>query len=144
MLPSDHMLYGGIISFIIYFIFPEIGFINLLILLFSTFLLDIDHYFQYVYSKREWSISKAMVHSMDVGNIAKKNKKIKEPLMIFHTAEFLILLFALSYLINFFFYIFLGQLIHLLIDIYSSYRLGILHVRDFSIIRYIIRNQSRT
>ena len=137
MMPSDHMLYGFIAALIILFLFPEIGAYGLLIIFLSSVLIDADHYLYYVYKTRDFNLSNAVDFYLKMKNEQKSSKKsAKEPLMIFHTAEFWLLLFILSFFNEVFAYVLAGILIHVFLDIFHMRKHGVLHVRHHSILRY--------
>ena len=140
MIPSEHMFYGFFDSLLVLFLFPSLGTFGFLIVFLSSFLIDTDHYLAYVYLKRDFSLSRSVEFYLAMGHEHKTLRTKKtEPLMIFHTAEFWLLLVILSFFNLFFFYILIGVLIHVLLDLYSSKQLDILHVRPYSVIRHFLR-----
>jgi hypothetical protein len=121
MLPKWHILIGAIFSLIIFFLFPYLGLLNILIIFLSTFLIDIDHYFCYSINRKEFDIIKAynigVVMRERYRKLSKKDKlKQKRPIFVFHGIEFILLLAILSYFYSLFLFILLGTLIHLLLD----------------------------
>jgi len=137
MMPSDHMLYGFIAALIILFLFPSIGAYGLLVIFLASVLIDADHYLYYVYKTRDFNLSNAMSFYLEIGKKQCSSKKsAKEPLMIFHTAEFWLLLFILSFFNEVFAYVLAGVLIHVFLDIFHMRKYGVLHVRHHSILRY--------
>ncbi|MBU3940387.1 MAG: hypothetical protein KKH88_00465 [Nanoarchaeota archaeon] len=80
-----------------------------IIVFFSGFLIDIDHYIYYILKKRDFSLKKAYE--------CEKKHFGKDRLHIFHTIEFYILIFSLAIFHPFFFFILIGISFHQIIDI---------------------------
>jgi hypothetical protein len=100
MLPSKHFIFGTIFAFILVFTFPQIGFIGFIIIIASTLAIDIDHYFYYVYLKKDLSIVNAYNWVIKNGiKFQKMNdsqkKEIYLEICIFHGVEAIFLLFIL-------------------------------------------------
>jgi len=123
MLPRAHLILGILFSVTLFYLFPQIGYIGLTIILFSSVLIDIDHYFYYVYKKKDWNLKKAYFWFL------KKRKQIKslprekrnEFYTVFpflHGIEVLILLFLLGKFFSVYFYfVLIGFSFHLFLDI---------------------------
>ncbi|HIH39330.1 TPA: hypothetical protein HA219_01240 [Candidatus Woesearchaeota archaeon] len=142
MMPNEHMLYGFFAALIILFLFPGIGAYGFLMIFLGSVLIDADHYFAYVYLKRDISFSNAFDFFIKMGGEQRRSKKTaREPLMIFHTAEVWLLLLVLSFYSEFFLYVLVGMLIHVLLDVYSLKKSNILYIRPFSFIRYYLRKK---
>ena len=120
MLPRWHILIGGIISFFIWIIFPEIG--NYIWIVFlSSFLIDIDHYFVYAIMKKDvnpiHSIRYYFRRRKFFKSIPKKEwKKYKAHYLIFQTLELWIVFGLLGFLHPIFWFILLGIGIHMVLD----------------------------
>lgn len=119
-----HILLGLIFSTLLYFLFPELNLSNLLIIFFSSFLIDIDHYLYYVYKKK--NINPYRAYKWYVKNIIKfhfflskeQQKKAYTGLYLFHGIEILIILFFLgNYISSMFTFIIIGFLFHLFTDL---------------------------
>jgi len=124
MLPKWHILFGLIFSFLVWLIFP-ITFFQATIIFLASVLIDIDHYFLYVFEKKDLSLRRAYNSSINFGKKWRKLKredkeKYKKKQFIFHGIEFLTLIFLLSFLNNLFFYILIGLIFHLFLDILSE------------------------
>jgi hypothetical protein len=125
MNPSWHFLFGAILSIFLFFLFPEIGVINISILFFSSILIDIDHYFFYIYEKREFNLRKAYSYFL---NNKRKMKELKgyssspslSSFFIFHGIEVILLLFLLSFLFKPFYFAFMGFSFHLILDLFEQ------------------------
>ena len=147
MFPKFHILFGFLVSLSLYFCFPGANLFFLLIFFLSSFIFDVDHYFFYIQKKHSLNFAKAYKYfRYDLRKIAIKNKlkRTKYLLLPFHLIEFLIIILILSFFIKIFQFIFLGLIIHMLIDwIYDlcldendkKYK------RVFSIIYYVITSK---
>lgn len=56
MLPSRHFILGLILGAIL---FPYIGLLGAILVWFSSFLIDFDHYLWFIFIKRDFSLKKA-------------------------------------------------------------------------------------
>jgi len=120
MLPKHHIIIGAIISLILYLLTP-ITIIQTLIIFLSSFLIDIDHYFYYVFKEKDFSLKRAYRYFIKIKQKFKKItkaqiKKYKLPLIVFHGIEFYILIIMLSFFNSFFLFILFGILIHIFFD----------------------------
>jgi len=126
MLPKWHILIGAILSFLIVLIFPSFGLQGFLIIFFSSFLIDIDHFFYYIYKKKKLNPLRAYnwykENCKKFKRLSRKQrKKVHGGNFLFHGIEFLILLFFFGVFISkFFFFIFLGFFLHLFLDLFSE------------------------
>jgi hypothetical protein len=127
MLPQSHFLIGTIVSLFLYYVFPEIGFLNLVIFLLASVLIDVDHYLYYVYRKKNWGPINATKWFLEKGRILKNaeqktRNEFYTGFYFLHGVEVLILLVILGYLTSsFFYFICLGFLLHLILDyVYQS------------------------
>ena len=109
MFPKHHIIISFILSIIL---FPFIGFYTILVFL-AGILIDADHYLYYIVSKKEISFRKAYIYCRDA--------EFHDILHILHVFEFYILIAVLSFFSDFFLYIYLGLVFHLMLDlIYDS------------------------
>ena len=58
MLPKVHIIVGGIISILLYLLFP-ITILEVSLIFLSSFLIDFDHYLLYVVNKKDFSLKKS-------------------------------------------------------------------------------------
>jgi len=124
MLPSKHIILGFVSSLVLFFIYPEFGFLGIAIIFLSSFLLDFDHYLYYIFKKRDLSLKRAYNYFLklrDFFGAADKGKKYKEPILIFHGVEFFIVLVLLTYFASLFQFVLFGSLIHMVFDFIDSY-----------------------
>ena len=59
MYVQTHLILGLVFASILLVIFPQIGLIGFLLIVFSTVLIDVDHYIYYVYKKKDWNLMNA-------------------------------------------------------------------------------------
>jgi hypothetical protein len=128
MLPKYHFLIGLIFSVILYFVFPGIGILNLVVFLVATVFIDVDHYLYYVYLKGDWSLGNAVrwfngkirfLKKFDV----KKRRDFYTGFCFLHGIEVLILFLILGYFVSsIFYFICLGFAFHLILDYIHGFR----------------------
>lgn len=122
MYPSQHFFLGLVFALVLLFIFPQIGFIGVVLIVFSNFI-DVDHYFYYIYKKKDWSLKNSYNWFIEKGKkfkslTRKQKKKFSHPFCFFHGIEALIVFFLLGLFIHkYFFFIFIGVGFHLFLDI---------------------------
>ncbi len=105
MLPKYHLLYGMLFSLVLYFLF-NVSFTNSLIFFAASVLIDADHYLFYFFTYRDFSMKNAYLWHKNLPN----NHK---PIMhIFHSIEFIALVFLISIIFPFFVFILAGMLFH--------------------------------
>ena len=134
MLPKYHILLGFIFSLILYLIFPFIGFLGFFIIFFSSFLIDVDHYIYYFFTKKDLSLKNAYSYFFEKRRkFLLSSNKIKTPqnpgMYSFHGIEVLLILFILGIFLNkIFLFIFIGFSFHLFLDliemIYYGFRIA--------------------
>jgi len=133
MLPKKHLIINLILSLIfLYFTTP----FNAGIIFLSSILIDIDHYFYYIFEKKNFSLKKAyfwfrIQRSRFIKLSKEERKKHKYFIFVFHGLEILIVLFILSYYYPIFFFIFIGFLIHLAEDSAEAFKLNVLERKLF-------------
>lgn len=122
-----HFSFGIIFTILLYFLFsPIIPPWGLLIIFLSSFLIDIDHYFYYIYKKGDFSLIRAYKWYMKNARkfcfmSEEKRKQFYLGFYIFHGIEPLIILFFLGFYVSQFFnFILVGFLFHLFTDLISE------------------------
>lgn len=132
MLPKYHVILGAIFSGILYWLFSLTIFQTSLVFL-SSILIDFDHYLWYIQRKKDYNLKNAY-------NFLKKlSENLKKPIiMVFHTIEFLIFVYLLSYLWKGFTFILIGMVFHSITDILYFGTKNMIHIREYSLIRYLI------
>lgn len=123
MKPITHLILGIILAVILFVTIPEISLIQLGIIVAASVLIDIDHYFYYVYKKKKLNPIKA--YKWYIGNRKKccsmskeQKEKVHFGTCFLHGIEILILLFILGFFVsNVFYFILIGFTFHLLLDL---------------------------
>jgi hypothetical protein len=122
MLPKTHIFFGLIFSIFIFILFPEIEITGFLLIWLSSFLIDVDHYLFYIFTKNDFSLKNAHCWFIKKSEKAKKlSKSEKKKLItipcIFHGLELIFILIILSFFHKYFFFILIGILFHELLDV---------------------------
>jgi hypothetical protein len=119
-----HILLGIVSSILLHFLLPGLNSLNILILFFSSFLIDIDHYLYYVYKKKNLNPYKAYkwfkknIRKFHFSLNKEQQKKTYVGIYLFHGIESLIILFLLGNYFSFlFFFVLIGFIFHLSIDL---------------------------
>lgn len=119
-----HILLGVLFSVLLYFLFPELNLLSILIIFLSSFLIDVDHYLYYIYKKKsiglygayQWYKKNTIKFHLFLSK--EQQKKTYIGFYIFHGLEILIILFFLgNYISSFFIFILIGFLFHISIDL---------------------------
>ncbi|MBS3072615.1 hypothetical protein J4477_02175 [Candidatus Pacearchaeota archaeon] len=146
MYPSKHIIFGLIFSLLVYFFFPQISLLGFFTIWLASFLIDVDHYFYYVFTKKDISLKNAhkwfMVKSAKVFSFPREKRKsiIRQIPCIFHGVEALVILALLSLLHNFFLFILIGFIFHEFLDliniIYYGFSLKHIGSQTYNLIYY--------
>ena len=103
-------------------------------------LIDIDHYFWYIYKYRKFNIFQA--YKFFLKNMIKRDfSSVSGILLIFHTIEFLLIIVILSIYLDFIFIFATGLLLHYLLDLIYLYSVPKQFIANHSIIYWIYRNK---
>ena len=116
---------------------PFLG-VDTIVFFFSMILIDIDHYFDYVFVCRRFDI-KGMFKLHD---FIYKSKESVYGFSLFHTVEVFLLVFLLGFWSYYFWIILSGFLVHFAFDLYALYMNNAIFGRAFSIIEYIVRRKN--
>ncbi len=123
MIPRQHLFFGLIFVLILFFIFPQIGWIEFFIIIASTILIDFDHYVYYVYKKKNLNLKKAYYWFFEnckkYCSLSREQKnKYYTGFCFLHGVEILVILFFLGKFFSvYFYYILIGFSFHLFLDI---------------------------
>jgi len=123
LLPHKHLILGIILAAIIFLVYPQISILGLVIIVLSSVLIDIDHYFYYVYKKKKISPIKAYKwyrsHGKKCHTLTKEQKsQVHFGTYLLHGIEILIILLLLGFFVSeIFYFILIGFTFHLLIDL---------------------------
>ena len=118
MYPQTHFAFG-LLFIILLGIFTPLSPLALFIVFASSILIDVDHWLVYVKENKDFSIKRS--YQWFVNNIQKHKKQGKQFLCVFHTIEFFIIMFILSFFSQVIFYITVGCSFHLLLDLIYTY-----------------------
>lgn len=128
MLPQNHFLIGLLVSIILYFSFPDIEILSLVIFLIATVGIDVDHYLYYVYRKKDWSLRNSVRWFLKKGRAlrkidARERSEFYTGFCFLHGVEVLILLGFLGYFVwNIFYFVLLGFALHLVLDYVNEFK----------------------
>ena len=123
MFPSKHFIFGLIFAGFLFLIFPKINFIGFLIIIFSTVLIDVDHYLYYVYKKKDFSLRNAynwfIEHKKKLLSLPwEQRNKFQTGFCFLHGIEVLFILLILWVFVSkYFLFVFVGFTFHLVLDI---------------------------
>lgn len=120
MIPKWHIIFGAVFSIIIYFIF-NITLIETLLIFFSSFLIDFDHYLWFIFAKKDINIFKSIRYLIKKRKIWINLKpteriKYKRAPIIFHGIEFIALIILLMVFFPILLFVLIGVIFHLLLD----------------------------
>jgi len=110
-----HFIISTIIAIIL---FPFYEWLVLLIIL-GGVLVDIDHYLDYVIRLKKYNIKRAMKYYRTIA-LEKDMHLYRKITRIFHTIEFLILIFILAFFSRYILLVGIGIYIHFLLDLLSE------------------------
>ena len=138
---SVHLVTSLVLAALLY---PLFGWLAVLVLV-SGFMIDIDHYFWYVYKTKDFSFKGCygfymnIVHKMDYG-------ELKNSFLVFHTIEPVIAIIFLSFFSKIFLIILSGLLLHFALDTFFRLtKFKMLLLTPPSIIGYLLQpRKSRT
>lgn len=141
MLPKTHIVLGAVFSLALFFIFPGTPLYGLLLIFLSSFLMDFDHYLAAARKTSSLSVKKAFNYYLRQGKSVLKEKargiRAKGDFHVFHTIEFLLLIFILAIFWAPFIYIFIGMVFHSLLDIIYLASNDLLYRREFFFFNWI-------
>jgi len=134
MLPKTHILLGAIFSILIYY-FLGLSLFETSLIFLASFLIDFDHYIWHLNKKKNFNLKKAYFYLKEIN--------LSKPLfMIFHTIEFLLLIFLISFLWEGFLFILIGMLFHSVLDIVQMAHDNELQYREFFFTCYLLSDKS--
>ena len=115
-----HLLIGFVASFALVKFF-NFSLVSGLVIFVASWIIDFDHYLWYGFSTKDWNPIHAIKwyiksipkwHKLSL----KEKEKFKRGVFIFHGIEFLIILSIFSFIHEFFFWILIGVMIHMVAD----------------------------
>jgi hypothetical protein len=123
MYPRYHIIFGFILSIVLFLVFPAINLIGAGIIFLSSFLIDADHYIYCLFKKRDLNFSHALKHFIDarkkISRMPKsKRKDYYSGFCFLHGIEILIIFLLLGIsLSRYFLFVFIGFALHIVLDI---------------------------
>ncbi|MBI2632175.1 hypothetical protein HYW75_04175 [Candidatus Pacearchaeota archaeon] len=135
MLPRWHILFGALFTFIIWLYAPETAILNLGLIFFASFIIDLDHYICGAMRTHSFHFGKIFYYHNEMG--IKQHKEREKGIRkrgdfhFFHTIEFHILIAILSFFSISFFYFFIGMAFHSLLDLFWLLRHDFLYRREY-------------
>lgn len=127
MLVKYHVLLGFLFSLILFFIFPEINYFEVLIIFLSSVLIDVDHYLYYIFKNKSLNLKKAFNYFKDKRTkmlklSRKQRNKVPTIPCCLHGIEILIILFLLNLFVSkIFLFILIGFSFHLVLDLIEQF-----------------------
>lgn len=144
MLPRWHILYGAVFTAIIWFLVPETKIFYLVLIFFSSFIMDFDHYVASVLKTKKLFLFHSFKYHEEQRKkeLADKKKGItgKGDFHFFHTIEFHIVVGLLALFWNGFFYIFIGMVFHSLLDLAWLLHMDRLYRREYFFFNWLRKN----
>jgi hypothetical protein len=127
MRPKPHIVIGIIFVISLYFLFPKISLISLLIIFSSSVLIDFDHCIYYFIREKDLSLKrcyqwydKELKKTLALPMNERKKRYIG--FFIFHGLEPMIILFLLGVFVSpFFLFVAIGVLLHFVVDVPHEY-----------------------
>ncbi len=148
MLPRWHILFGAVFTFLFFIAAPQTKLFYLILVFFSSFLIDFDHYLCSVFKTKKLGLFHSFEYHKKLRKEEERKKhlglKEKSDFYIFHTIEFHILIGLLSFFWIGFFYIFLGMVFHSLLDLYSLIYEKDLFFREYFFMNWLWRRLKKT
>jgi len=135
MLLRGHILIGLIFTLLIWAIIPKMPLVYLALIFLSSFLIDFDHYVVSFSKTKKWRLGDAFEYHRKKGveerrDIAQGIRR-KSDFHLFHTLEFHFIVGVLGIFFIAFFYIFIGMILHSLLDVFDLLSRGAFHRREY-------------
>lgn len=120
MLVKNHIIFGFVFS-VVLTLSLNLTAIQFLVVFLASFLIDADHYLNFIFSKNNINFFKARKYHIEKRKrwlkLSKQEKlSHKIPIYIFHGIEFLIMLIILSFVHKIFLFILIGVAFHMILD----------------------------
>ena len=120
-----HFLFGFVISWILVYFF-NFSLLTGLIIFFSSWIIDGDHYLWYALEMKDWNPIHGIKWYRKItpkwnSLTLKEKRKFKRGIFIFHSLVFWVILIVLSLVHKFFFWILIGVAIHMVADLIELY-----------------------
>ncbi len=120
MLPKYHIIIGFLFSLAIYYFF-QITLIEAGIIFLASFLIDVDHYFLYIFKTGDFSFKNSIKFFYErrkkwLKLPVSKRENYKKAIFVFHGIEFWVLLIILANYVNLIWFALTGIIIHMSLD----------------------------
>jgi hypothetical protein len=147
MLPRYHVIFGFLVS-LIFGLATNLSASAIGIIFLSSFLIDFDHYLLYIFKKKDfvfmnayqWFVKRRKKYLKLSLN---EREKYKREIVIFHYAEFWILLLILSIFSNVFLFVLIGIAIHIFLDWLELFYLNEPIYSKVSLIWTLVKNKNK-
>lgn len=139
MKSKNHLLIGIAIGVLLFI--GGMPLCPILLIIISSVLIDIDHYFYYVIKYKKYNPLKMTECFRKHYDLSILTNML--PVLIFHNIETMILLIILSYIFPYIIYIFIGFIIHMILDWMVMPYMNYPCVIKLSLIWVIIENNRR-
>ena len=141
MLPKWHFLLSILFIALVWIIISEISLLYLFLIFFGAFFIDFDHYAVSVWKTGKIGLFDSFKYHDKMKETEEKEKargiRRRGDFHLFHTVEYLILVFVLDYLWVGFFYIFIGMLFHSVLDLVWLVYEDRVYRREFFLINWL-------
>lgn len=142
MLPRWHIFWGLVFSIIFKVFVPQTPYIFIFFIWFASVFIDFDHYLAAGIKNNDWRINKAIEHNYRKREnmlSLKKNRDLceKGEFHIFHTVEFHLLIGIISIFFAPLFFIFIGMVLHSILDIIWMVYHDLVKSREFFFFNHI-------
>lgn len=140
MLPRWHIFLGIVFCIIFKLIAPETSYVSLFLIWFASVFIDFDHYLTAAFKHSKWGPLEALNHGYERRESILEQKKEfgmceKHDFHFFHTVESHILIGVVALFYSPFFFIFIGMVLHSLLDLIWMVRHDVLDSREFFLIK---------
>ncbi len=143
MLPRWHILWGAVFSIAVWLFLPGVSLFYISLIFLASFLIDFDHYLAGAMSIRDYNLKNVLKYHRELLKKEKEENKngirVRGHFHLFHTLEFHILVFALGYLWQGFWFILAGMIFHSLLDIASLISRDRLYRREYFLVAWLLR-----
>lgn len=144
MYPTTHLLLGIIFSLAVYLIVPSVGFSGFLVILFSSVLIDVDHYIYYIFYKKDFNLLRAVRwFQKNLSSVLKlpekERRKVYLGIYFLHGMDIILILFFLSFLNKIFLFIAIGFLFHQFVDFIEIVYLNVSYDKVLSFFYSVIK-----
>jgi len=149
MLPKWHILIGFVFSYILVYFFNVSTISGFIIFISSFLIIDLDHYFLYILTKKDFNFIRFYNSSLDEHkkylNLSEEERRAyKKKLFIFHGVEFWMVLIILAFFNDVFLLVLAGFVIHIIADWIEMYFIHEPFYIKFSQIYTYIKNKKKS